>query len=67
MQINCLQWGAGWLDNVMFEVEVVIALITFVVYFLNGSWRLGLRFKAAAKKLRDEGENEVSWKEQAEV
>lgn len=55
MQINCLQWGAGWLANVMFEVEVVIALITFVVYFLNGSWRLGLRFKAAAKKLRDEG------------
>lgn len=42
-------------DNVMFEVEVVIALITFVVYFLNGSWRLGLRFKAAAKKLIDEG------------
>lgn len=46
----------SWLaDNVMFEVEVVIALITFVVYFLNGSWRLGLRFKEAAKKLRDEG------------
>lgn len=56
MQINCLQWGAGCLDNVMFEVEVVIALITFVVYVLNGSLRLGLRFKVAAKKLSDEGE-----------
>lgn len=39
----------------MFEVEVVITLITWV-FFPNGSWRLGLGFGLAARK-NERGEN----------